>query len=156
MTNFPHWHLTSRLVGMSILALGAVLATAVIAFAAHPVKGATYSGTVKQGNILITFHVSSDGKKVTKLRPNSLPLFCQGGGGPTVLKFKNARVSSKGKFKTTGTETANGKLIAKASVTGKFLTQRREKGSLKVTYTHAPDCSGSTTYTTATSARPRQ
>lgn len=136
------------MIGAALSVAAVITPIAVAAIAAAPVKGASYAGTIKQGNIPISFKVSNNGKKVSKLNPQSLPLFCEGGGGPTVLKVSNAAVDKKGAFTTTGRETANGKIVATVKITGKFQSGGREKGKLKVTYQFAKDCNGSTTYTT--------
>jgi hypothetical protein len=140
-----------RATSLSAAVLAAVLlfATVAPALAAKPVKGATYNGTVKQGSIPLLFKVSKSGKKVTKIKMSTLPLFCQGGGGPSVIKFNTARIKRKGTFSTTGTESTGGTVFAQARISGKFTAHGGAKGSLKVTYLKASSCSGKTTYTAA-------
>ncbi len=137
----------------------AALATAAAAAApaGSPVKGATYSGRVKVGlqpianGFPISFKVNRTGTKVSRFAyDNSLPLFCQGGGGPTKVTFSAATVRS-GRFTSRITERTvpAGVLIATATLTGTFKAKRKESGKLAVRYSKAPSCNGTTTYQTA-------
>jgi hypothetical protein len=131
------------------LAAASLLVAAAPALGAKPVKGATYNGTIKQGSIPLLFKVNKKGTKVTGIKPSNLPLFCQGGGPPSVIKFNTARITRKGTFSTTGTESTGGTVFAQAKISGKFTANGGAKGSLKVTYLKASSCSGKTTYTAA-------
>ena len=140
--------LRKRLTIVAALLTVAALAASSVAIAG-PKKG-TYSGTIKQNNLGISFTVTKGGKKVKKIAMSDFPIFCQGGGPPAIIKFsKSAKIKNK-KFKATGTEAAQrtGKVFATAKLTGKFIGSKKEKGTLKVTYSKAHSCSGTTTYKT--------
>ena len=128
------------LIGVGILA-GAAIA---VAGAKH---GGSYSGTTKQGPVGISFQVSGSGKKVKHITASTFPLFCQGGGPPSQIIIKNAKIKNN-KFTTTGKEINGNDVLATATLTGKFTSSTKEKGKLKVDYLKAPTCSGKTTYST--------
>ncbi len=135
---------------VSVLALVAVLATAASAFAANPVKGAKYSGTITADNgLAISFKVSSNGKDVVKMKVPQPPIFCQGGGPPPPQKPATpAPISSTGTFKETlQYVSTTGSVIATLKVTGAFHAQRKESGKVKVTWSTA-SCNGSAPYST--------
>jgi hypothetical protein len=139
-----------NLIGSIALAVAAVVALAGIAYAAAPVKGARYSGSVNgTATLKVTFKVSRSGKKVTSLdvRP-SLPNSCGYGGPEPTHASKPAKVKH-GKFTGKITEKAsNGKVIATATVTGKFLTGGKEKGTINSVLPSATSCDGNFTYST--------
>jgi hypothetical protein len=136
-------------VRVAAVTLAAVLATAGVALAAKPVKG----GKAASQGVRITFKVSANGKRVTKLQTSNLPVYCEAGGAPTPIKFANAKISKKGKFKSTGlfrftAGPDRGKVGARLQITGKFQKHRREAGTLTTTYTKSHDCSGAGPYST--------
>ena len=125
------------------------------AIAAAPKKGHSYRGRLAapRTSIVVTFKVSSNGKKVTRLKINNLPIYCSGGGPAQPITFKSATITSKGTFKSTGKQTISsgplkGQTGATLSITGAFLGGGKERGKLTVTYSKSPDCSGSSKYTT--------
>jgi hypothetical protein len=135
---------------VSILALVAVLATATVALAANPVKGAKYSGTINaNGGLAISFKVTSNGKDVVKMKVPQPPIFCQGGGPPPAQNpAKPAPISSSGTFKeklqyVSGT----GSDVATLKVTGAFHRHHKESGKVTVSWS-AASCNGSALYST--------
>jgi hypothetical protein len=127
------------------------LGVCAMALAAGPVKGATYSGPLSgSASETVSFKVSSNGKKVTKLRLSPfIPNTC-GNGGPPPTEISAPAKITNGKFTgTVVTKATDGSITAKAVVTGKFLRGRKEKGTVKTTLPNASNCNGSFTYTTA-------
>ena len=140
--------LCRRLTGPAALALAATIASAGIALAAGPVKGARYSGKVKvTATLTVAFKVSKSGQRVTSLKVSPvLPNTC-GYGGPLVPKqsskpatIKNGRFTAKVTAKST-----SGVVIGSATVTGRFLAHGKEAGTIK---TGAKPCAGTFAYTT--------
>ena len=130
----------------SVLALVAVLATATVALAANPVKGAKYVGTINaNGGLAITFR----GKNVVKLKVPQPPIFCSSGGPPPPQVPANpAPVSSAGTFKETlKYVSSTGTVVAKLKVTGAFHAHRKESGKVTVSWS-AASCNGSAGYST--------
>ena len=137
----------NRLIGAAVVALAAIVAIAGSALAATPVKGAKYSGRVGvTASLTVTFKVSKSGKKVSALKVTpSLPNSCGYGGPPPTATSKPANIRH-GKFTAKITNKAgNGTVITTAKVTGKFLANGGEKGTIK---TSAKSCSGSFPYST--------
>ncbi len=139
-----------RLIASTALAVGAIVALVATANATAPVKGATYSGNVNvTATLKVTFKVARSGKKVTSLdvRP-SLPNSC-GYGGPEPTHTSKPAEVKHGKFTGKITEKASsGKVIATATVTGKFLAGGKEKGAIKSIEPAAKSCNGSFAYST--------
>jgi hypothetical protein len=123
----------SRAGVVAALASLALLAIAGVALAAHPIKGATYTGTF--GPVIahesITFNVSHNGKRVSSFALSSFPVGCQGGafGSP---QPGSGRISRKGKFRVTlklffaPNHSTTGTVV----VTGRFLRAGKEKGTI--------------------------
>jgi hypothetical protein len=139
------------LIGSIALAVAAIVALAGIANATAPVKGARYSGHVNVTALLkVTFKVAGSGKKVTSLDVSpSLPNSC-GYGGPQPTHTSKVAKVTHGKFTANITEKSsiNGKVIATATVTGKFLAGGKEKGVIKTIEPLAKSCNGSFAYST--------
>jgi hypothetical protein len=138
------------LVGSAALAVAAILATAGIALAARPVKGAKYSGPVDvTAALTLSFKVSGSGKKVTAIKVSpSLPNSC-GYGGPLPTQTSNPAKIKHGKFTAKVTDTTtNGDVSTTAKITGKFLAKRKEKGRIKATVPSNESCNGSFSYAT--------
>jgi hypothetical protein len=139
-----------KLIGPAALAVAATLATAGIALAAGPVKGAKYSGRVNvNATLTVSFKVSRSGKGVTSLKVSpSLPNRCGYGGPPPTQTSRSARIAHS-KFTAKITETASsGTVIGTAKVTGKFLAGGKGKGSIVVNLPNALSCNGSFSYST--------
>jgi hypothetical protein len=135
---------------VSLLAIVAVLATATVAMAANPVKGAKYSGTINvNGGLAISFKVTSNGKDVVKMNVPQPPIFCQGGGPPPPQKrAKPAPISSRGTFKEKlKYVSSTGSVVATLQVTGKFQAHHKESGKVTVSWS-AASCNGSALYST--------
>jgi hypothetical protein len=145
------WNGVSAAVGVLL----ALVALATTALAAGQVKGGVYKGGLMpaRDGVVVSFKVSSNGKQVTALSISNVPLYCSGGGRPTPVGFKNALISTKGTFSSTGRyvikEGPNkGKVGSKLKITGKFSKGRTEQGTLTTTYVGFSNCSGKSPYTT--------
>ncbi|HEX3692848.1 MAG TPA: hypothetical protein VHU13_05835 [Solirubrobacteraceae bacterium] len=138
-------------------AFAAILAVALVvaagALAAKPIKGATYSGTIKRtSNVTytISFKVSANGKKVSDFRLLSgYPVYCEGGGFGEV-KSASGKVTDKGTFTVklpiyfAPTHQHQGFVI----VTGSFGEHGKESGKVKTDFTKAATCNGTSSYST--------
>lgn len=144
---------------LRIAVLGFVLAGfaagPAVALAAAPQTGASYAGTLAapRTSIAVSFAVSANGRKLTKLRISDIPLFCSGGGPPVPITFKAATISKAGTFKSTGvqhisTGPLTGQLGARLSITGTFGAGGSEHGAVTVKFPTAKSCDGTTTYST--------
>lgn len=128
--------------------LGA-LALAVFAASAlgGPLAGFRYVGVVKQGGYhSLVFDVSHSGKRVQHLKTIGLPRFCGGESPSSTVRFKAARIKGDG-FTSTGKQVVGGKLVAKATVKGRFSSRTGAKGTVKVTYPGEADCNGTARFT---------
>ncbi len=120
--------------------------TAGAALAAHPVKGATYTGAFGPQQLSITFKVAANGKRVSHFSFGGFPVGCQGGGFGNPLPA-SARVSKRGTFKATfrlyfaPDHSTSGHLI----VTGKFLKHGGERGTITTKFT-TKSCDKSESY----------
>ena len=92
--------LRRRLGGSVVLVGVATLAVAAVATASNAVKGGSYVGSYSDGAPnAISFKVSTNGKKVIDLTPET-PIKCQGGcGGIGSGSGGSASISKQGKFK---------------------------------------------------------
>jgi hypothetical protein len=143
-----------KVLSVALVAL-AVLLVATAAFAANQVKGGSYTGglTPPRDGVVVSFKVSSSGKQVTGLTTSNTPLYCAGGGRPTPVHFKNAAISGKGTFTSTGQYVISegpkkGQVGTKLKITGKFLKGKAEQGELTTTYVGFANCSGKSAYST--------
>lgn len=139
----------------TVAVLVALVAVTAGALAAKQVKRGSYTGGLvpAKEEIVVSFKVSASGKQVAALTITNTPLYCSGGGKPTPVHFKNAAISGKGTFASTGEyvilEGPNkGKVGTKLKITGKFLKGRKEQGTLTTTYVGSPECGGKSQYTT--------
>lgn len=140
---------------LATLVVLAVLLVAGAALAAVPVKGGSYTGSLipSRDGVLVSFNVSANGKQVTGLSSSNVPLYCSGGGKPIPVHFKNATISSNGKFFSTGKYLVlegpkKGQVAANLKISGKFLKGRKERGTLTTSYVGFPNCSGVSAYST--------
>jgi hypothetical protein len=136
-------------------AVVALLIAASAALAANQVKGGSYKGslTPSRDGVAVTFKVSPSGKQVTALSVSNTPLYCEGGGPPTPVRFKNASISAAGTFTSTGQWVIKegpkkGQVGTKLKITGKFLKGRAERGTITTTYVGFSNCSGKSSYST--------
>jgi len=140
------------------LAAVVVLLTAVVALAAGPKKGATYTGTTVQNKEPITLKVSANGKSVT-VGVLSAPLYCEGGGAAERQITKPVPIAKDGSFKGTITYefTPTHQKTTKLYVSGKF-SGKTVKGSARSEFGLASagarsklkQCDGSTSFTAKT------
>jgi hypothetical protein len=133
-----------------VTALATMIPIATVALAAGPLKGARYSGQVKNAGvpISVTFKVSRSGKRITAFALNvpNLPNRC-GYGGPDQVHHASAPIK-QGRFTAKLTEkTAGGVVVATATASGRFRSGHRETGTIKTT-ARTSSCSGSFNYTT--------
>ena len=141
------------------LTVVAALVAAAVAMAAKPVKGATYTGTIVRsvGNssFPISFKVSKNGKTVSGFKlANDYPIYCQGGGFPTLGTGRAAKISKKGTFmeklplkSVRSPGTGEGSVI----ITGKFAGHGSVSGKVKTDIggTTFKNCNGTSPFTAA-------
>jgi hypothetical protein len=129
----------SRLWGVALVTVAALLALTALAVAAAPVKGGSYKGhlTVSSSQT-VSFKVSSDGKKVTGLKgPEFPPNTCGSGGPPPGQSVAPASISN-GKFTAViKYKTATKHVFAKVTVKGKFKKNKKEAGTMRTHFTAA-------------------
>ncbi|HEV3094103.1 MAG TPA: hypothetical protein VGY30_06275 [Solirubrobacteraceae bacterium] len=142
--------------GRPVLAAAAValIATTGVAPAASPIKGATYSGTLKLPHATsvvygISFKVSPNGKNVSGFAlPNGYPVYCEGGGFGQV-QSGSGKVTRKGTFSVklpiyfAPVHQHQGFVI----VTGSFGKHGKASGKVKTDFTKAKACNGTSSYT---------
>jgi hypothetical protein len=87
----------ARTLAITMLAL---LACATIAFAAGPLKGRTYTGTLAQGHVRIVLKVSGSGRSVLVSAPYA-PLFCEPGGAGERVIARPVPIAANGRFSGT-------------------------------------------------------
>jgi hypothetical protein len=120
----------------AVLVLTALLVATALALAAKPVKSGHYSGFVTGvTDETVTFTVSKDGKSIQRMRIVPYVFSCGVGGPPPPESSKPASISSKGKFTAKVTQGA-----LSATVTGTFLKNGRETGTITATVTGSPAC----------------
>jgi hypothetical protein len=140
--------MTRRLLPVLAAVLVALVALSAVALAAKPVKGAKYSGKVSgvSKRTTVSFKVSSTGRKVTglKIKP-SIPAKCSTGHSGT-LPAVSAKIK-RGKFKAKFTATVHGTKRTIAKVSGKFLSHRKERGTIK-SFGQTSSCTKSFKYST--------
>jgi hypothetical protein len=137
------------------IAVGVLGCTGVALATTNQIKGARYSGQLAapRTSYLVSFKVSANGKRVTALKINSTPFYCQGGGPPTPVSFASATVSKTGTFTSTGKYVISegplkGQVGTKLKITGKFGKQGSEQGTVTSTFKKTSSCSGKSSYTT--------
>jgi hypothetical protein len=108
------------------------------------VKGAKYTGAVRNSPLTIT--VSADGKSAKASIPFA-PAYCQGGGGGEVQHTKSAPISKSGAFtaKITYTVMGSTRVFATVTVKGTFLKKSFD-GTAKSSFTPATSCSGQSSF----------
>src|SRR3954470_23087095 len=135
----------SKMCRVTVLALVLVLATAAVAVASNPVRGAKYSGSINaNGGLAISFKVTSNGKDVVKMKVPQPPIFCQGGGPPPAQDpAKRAPISNAGTFKEKlEYVSSTSSVVATLKVTGAFHAHHKESGKATVSWS-AASCDGS-------------
>ena len=139
----------TRLVSLAAAAAAALVLPLVPAAAAPPVAGADYKGHVidapKTFN-KVTFTVSKKGTSVKTMRVGPYPLnSCGSGGDPPTQSSKPAPIKN-GRFTAHVVYSAGNTVISRATVTGRFLRNGREKGVVTSHPVGAPDCSDTLLY----------
>jgi hypothetical protein len=138
----------------------AALAAASVAIAAKPVKGATYSGKIRDSRnsidtFPISFKVSKSGKQVSGFKLTAdYPSYCQGGGFPTLGTKGSGKVSKQGAFTAKlpllaiGTNKADGFLV----VTGKFGKRGSVSGKVRtdIAGKFGHECNGTSSFSART------
>jgi hypothetical protein len=121
------------------------------------VRGSAYKGALAppRTSFVVTFKVSKSGQRVTSLRINNLPFYCSGGGKPVPISFRDAKISKRFTFQSTGVQTIKvgpkkGQKGAKLTITGRFIRGRSELGTITTRFPATVEiaCNGTTTYTT--------
>jgi hypothetical protein len=122
-----------RLWGLGALCLAAALSWSALALAAKPVAHTRYSGTL---NALrtekVTFRVDRKGTTVTgfKVTPY-FPSACSSGGPPPTYRSKPAKIKH-GRFSTrVWVINSGGNRVPAGKAHGRFLSNGRERGSVK-------------------------
>ena len=140
---------------LATLVMPATLLLVGAALAAAPVKSGSYAGSLipSRDGVTVSFKVSANGKQVTGLSSSNIPLYCSGGGEPIPIHFKNATISSRGTFSSTGKYLIlegpkKGQVGANLKISGKFLKGRKERGTLTTSYVGFANCSGTSAYAT--------
>jgi hypothetical protein len=140
---------------LGVIALIALVASAegAVAFAATPIKGATYAGKIaRTSNVTysISFRVSAKGKRVSNFTlANGYPVYCQGGGFGAVQKASGS-VAKNGTFDVklpiyfSPTHQHQGFVI----ITGSFAKHGKESGKVMTDFTHGTTCNGTSRYAT--------
>jgi hypothetical protein len=109
------------------------LLVAAAAFAAKPLKGKSYFGKVTSSPTdTLSFAVSKNGKRVTKLNV-PLAIRCQSGfGGIKTKAPKKTKITKNGTFKAVvkAVSVTGKKSFGKETVTGKFLKGGKERGKI--------------------------
>jgi hypothetical protein len=127
------------------LALAAIVVAS--ALGAQPKPGYRYVGTLKQGGYhALVFDISRSGKRVQHIKSIGLPRFCEGESPASTVRFKDAKIKGSG-FTSTAKQVIRGKLLAKATLKGKFTSGTGAKGTLKVVYPAESECSGKARFT---------
>jgi hypothetical protein len=144
-----------RVLGIAVLI---ALATAAVALATGPKKGATYSGTLERAKEPITLKVAKNGKSV-RVSVQVAPFYCEGGGAGERQISTAAPIAKDGSFSSTiayefvPTHAKTTKLSVKGKFSGKTVkgTARSEFGlqSLQAARELAK-CNGSTTFSAKT------
>jgi len=118
---------------LAALSVAATLAGAALAIAAKPVPHTRYSGTLDGLRTeKVTFRVDRRGKTVTgfKVTPY-FPNACGSGGPPPTYRSKRAKIAH-GRFSTTvSVIKSGGRRLPAGKAHGRFLTNGRERGSVK-------------------------
>jgi hypothetical protein len=140
-----------RVLGIAALT---ALATAAVALAAGPKKGATYSGILGHSKEPITLKVAKNGKSVT-ISVQTAPLYCEGGSAGERQISTPAPISKDGGFSGTIAYefVPTHKKTTKLHVTGKF-SGSSVKGSARSEFgltslqaaKELAKCNGSTTF----------
>ena len=142
-----------RVVGAIALITLVATAEGAVAFAATPIKRATYEGKIaRTSNVTysISFKVSANGKHVSNFTlANGYPVYCQGGGFGTVQKAsgtiaKNGTFDVKLPIYFSPSHEHQGFVI----ITGSFAKHGKESGKVMTDFTHGTTCNGTSRYAT--------
>jgi hypothetical protein len=133
---------------LGLTALLVLIITAVSV--AAPLKGAKFTGSMTDSTTAsLTFKVSKDGKRVTKLRLARNPNKCGNGDEVPRQRARAARIR-KGRFTATVKfMTMADDMYATARVTGRFTSRRSVRGTVSTHFrdSEAKYCNGSYKYT---------
>jgi hypothetical protein len=132
--------------GIVTTAVLATLAASAVAFAAEPVSGGSYRGELAapRDDVKVSFKVSKSGTRVTRIRMSDMPSYCRTGGARQPIKFKRARVSRMGTFrsvvkKSFGSGPRKGQMQVQVTITGRFISEEVVKGRVTTNWTAAAD-----------------
>jgi hypothetical protein len=149
--------MTSSIRRVALIATSALLACASTASALGgipgvgkpgAVKGAKYSGKVRNSAVAIT--VAASGSSASVSIPLA-PSYCQGGAGSQVQHTQSAPISKSGAFSAKITYTVRGskRVFATVTVKGTFIG-RLFAGKATSSFTPAKRCSGQSSFTVKT------
>ena len=142
-----------RVLGAIALIALVVTAEGAVAFAATPIKGATYEGKIaRTSNVTysISFKVSANGKRVSSFTlTNGYPVYCQGGGFGAVQQAsgtiaKNWTFDVKLPIYFSPSHQHQGFVI----ISGSFAKHGKESGKVMTDFTHGTTCNGTSRYAT--------
>jgi hypothetical protein len=135
----------------AVALLTCAAATSAAGIKVGAVKGAKYTGAVRNSPMTIT--VSGNGKSAKASIPFA-PAYCQGGGGGEVQHTKPASISKSGLFtaKITYTVMGSSRVFATVTIKGTFL-QKSFDGTAKSSFTPATSCSGQSSFAATASSR---
>jgi hypothetical protein len=144
-----------RVLGIAVL-VG--LATAAVALAAGPKKGATYSGALERAKEPIALKVSKNGKSVT-VSVQVAPFYCEGGSAGERQISTPVPIAKDGSFSSTIAYefVPTHQKTTKLTVTGKF-SGKKVKGTARSIFglqslqaaRELAKCDGSTTFSAKT------
>ncbi len=142
-----------RVLGAVDLIALVVTAEGAVAFAATPIKGATYEGKIaRTSNVTysISFKVSANGKRVSSFTlTNGYPVYCQGGGFGAVQQASGT-IARNGTFDVklpiyfSPSHQHQGFVI----ISGSFAKHGTESGKVMTDFTHGSTCNGTSRYAT--------
>jgi hypothetical protein len=134
----------SRFAVRGLLVAGALVATSTLPGAAlasattNQVPGATYKGQINHfSNVPVSFKVSSNGKKVTKIEiPQPLQLTCLQGkaGPPETSESPSVAISANGTFSASIHQKPELEHMITVKIHGRFLSGGRETGTVAFSY----------------------
>jgi hypothetical protein len=124
----------------------AALAASAVAFAAEPVPGGSYRGELAapRDDVKVSFKVSDNGKRVTRIRMSDMPSYCRTGGARQPINFKRAPISRMGTFRSVvtkrfGSGPRKGQMQVQVSIRGRFISEDVVKGRVTTNWTAAAD-----------------
>jgi hypothetical protein len=117
-----------------------------VALAADPIDGGVYEGNLSapKSDVTITLKVSDNGRRVSMIRLSHRPVFCATNRRKRPVRFKPARITRMGTFRTTTRSMAtNGpranQMKGKLSISGRFTSDGNVTGTVRSKWNAAPE-----------------